>query len=179
VVARHARGALTAFACAAAWGCTRLTEDALPPGSRFPVAARSTARAQIVWVMRPADYLTCQTAANGIREFQRGAGAGVPLTVLYVGPHAPWLSEFLARQRITATVVTIEEDAFRRAFHRTPDTWLYLLSHGVVRSVLPGRGYVRPARRWAPLVHTVNLRQPGPVRPAAGAAVHPFQGARP
>jgi hypothetical protein len=175
MVARHARR-LTALAWLAACGCARLPEDALTPGTRFPIAAQTQAPAQVVWVVRPADYLTCQTAADGIRELQRKAGPGVPLTVLYVGPHAPWFEEFLRRQRISATVETVSEDGFRRAFHRTPGPWLYLLSHGVVRGVQPGRGYVRPAARWAGLIQAAGARQPDDALPAAGAAVHSSQG---
>jgi hypothetical protein len=176
MVARKA-GGLTALACLAAWGCTRLAEGALPLGSRFPLAGVASGT-QVVWVMRPDDYLTCQTAAGGIRELQRRAGHGVPLTVLYVGPHPAWLAEFLARQRIAATVVTIEETRFRRVFGREPRPWLYLLSHGMVRSVLPGRGYVRPAASWGALLAAADARRETGAQ-AAGPVRNPNRGARP
>ena len=159
---------VTAFAWLAAWGCGRLPDDALAVGSRFPLAA-FTAPAEVVWVVRPDDYLACQTAAGGIREIQRRAGPGMPLTVLYVGPHASWLDEFLRRQRIAATIVPMKEDHFRRAFHRNPGPWLYLLSHGVVRGVLPGRGEVSPAKRWGELIDAASVQQ---------RVVNPSQGAK-
>src|SRR5215218_8562004 len=117
MVARNA-GRLTPLALLAALGCARLPQDALEPGQRFPLGVQAAARFQVAWVVRPDDYLTCQNAAAGLREFQREAGPVVPLTVLYVGPHPVWLQEFLARQRITATLVQVDEDRFRRAFKR-------------------------------------------------------------
>jgi hypothetical protein len=77
-----------------------------------------------------------------------------------VGPHASWLREFLGRQRIDATVIPVDEGGFRRAFHRKPGPWLYLLRHGVVRGVLPGVGYVRPAGPWGELIDAANVRHP-------------------
>jgi hypothetical protein len=160
---------VAAVAWLAVWGCGPLPDDPLPVGSRFPLAVAGTA-AEVVWVVRPDDYLTCQTAAGGLRELQRQVGSSVPLTVVYVGPHASWLEEFLHRQRIAATIVPMDEGRFRRAFHRNPGPWLYLLSDGVVRGVLPGGGEVRPAKRWSELINAARGRQ---------RVVNPSQGARP
>ncbi|HEX9937778.1 MAG TPA: hypothetical protein VGB15_11670 [Longimicrobium sp.] len=172
--ARQARR-LTALAWLAAWGCGRLPGDALPVGSRFPLAS-APAAAQVVWVVRPEDWITCQSAAGGIRELQRRTGPGLPLTVVYVGPHESWLSEFLRRQRIAAAIVSMDERRFRRVFRREPAPWLYLLDDGVVRGVLPAGGEIRPARRWAALIPSGTGRQ-GQLPPTAGAAVNPSQGA--
>lgn len=173
-MAARAAQALTAAAVFLA-ACARLPDDALAPGTRFPVAAVASAPAQVVWVVRPADYLVCQTAAGEIRELQRQAGPSVPFTVLYVGPHAGWLEEFLARQRIRATVTVIGEDAFRRAFRRAPGPWLYLLRRGVVRGVLPGTGYLRPTQSWGELIRAETSE----TQRAAGAAVRSSEGAQP
>ncbi len=171
----RAAQALTAAALFLA-ACARLPDDALAPGARFPVAAVADAPAQVVWVVRPEDYLTCQTAAGEIRELQRQAGPRVPFTVLYVGPHGSWLEQFLARQRIRATVTVIGDDAFRRAFRRAPGPWLYLLRRGVVRGVLPGAGYLRPAQSWGEMIRADT--RDDTVR-AAGAAAHSSEGAQP
>jgi hypothetical protein len=175
MVARHA--ALTALACVAA--CARPTGDALPAGTLFPAGvAASGAPVQVVWVLRPDDYLTCQTAAPGLRDLQRATGAGVPLTIVYVGPHADWLREFLGRQRLQATVRRMDDEAFRRSFHRSPMPWLYLLDGGVVRSVLPGRGDVKPARSWPGLIRAALARQLDHGRAAGAAANSSLEGAR-
>ena len=170
MVTRKANG-LRVLAVLAAWGCSRLSQDALEPGQRFPLGGEAAARFQVAWVVRPDDYLTCQNAAAGLREFQRETGGSVPLTVLYVGPHPVWLQEFLARQRIAATVVQIDENHFQRAFERRPGPWMYLLSRGVVRDVLPGVGYVRPITRWRGLIGASGAR-PDHAPAAAGAAEH-------
>lgn len=154
-------------------GCGRTSEAALPLGARFPLVA-ADAPVQVVWVVRPEDYLTCQTAAGGLREFQRKVDPGVPLTVLYTGPHASWLDEFLRQQRITATILAIREADFRRAFARKPGPWLYFVRGGVVQGVLPGGGYVRPATSWSALVDGAGVRRAGEGS-VAGAALHNFK----
>ena len=135
---------LTAAALVAAAACGGPRMDALPPGADFPAEARAAgaAGAELVWVVRPEDYLTCRTAADGVRRIQRAAGGRVPLTVVAVGPHDEWVRAFLRRQRIRAQVVAMDEDGYVERFGRRPGPWLYLLRDGKVQAVTAANGAV-------------------------------------
>lgn len=151
----RAAGAACVFAVAA---CARGSGGAVPIGDRFPMAAPdgSSPRTRVVWVLRPDDYLTCQTAANGVRRLQRRYGAALPVAVISVGPHPEWLRGFLGRQRIDAPVTRLDEDEFRRRFGREPAPWLYLVRDGRVFDVVPGRGEVYPAARWSMVIDSME-----------------------
>ncbi|SOD02474.1 hypothetical protein SAMN05216486_10382 [bacterium JGI 053] len=166
------RRAVGVLCVASAVACAVPSADAVPPGERFPLTRGNAPPAplEIVWVLRPDDYLTCQNAADGVRRLQRGYGRALPVTVLAIGPHPEWLREFLRRQRIDAEVTILAESEFRRRFQRQPAPWLYLLRGGRVFDVLPGLGSVYPAARWGPVIdsmRTLGMRR-GPEGRGAG-----------
>lgn len=173
MVAGHAaaltRRAVGVVCVAASAACAVSSADAVPLGDRFPLISGDSPAAplEIVWVLRPDDYLTCQNAANGVRRLQRSHGRALPVRVLAIGPHPEWLREFLRRQRIDAEVTVLAESEFRRRFQRQPAPWLYLLRAGRVFDVIPGRGSVYPAARWGPAID--SMRTLGLLRDKVGA----------
>lgn len=155
-------GALTrraAVALCLAAGCAPRSRESVPVGERFPLGGEDgpAVRTRVVWVLRPDDYLTCQTAANGVRRLQARYGATVPVSVLAVGAHPEWLRGFLRRQRIEAPVTVLGEREFRRRFRRLPAPWLYLLRDGKVADVVPGVGDVYPAARWGVTIDSMEM----------------------
>lgn len=152
---RRAAGVL----CVAASACAASSSDAVPMGERFPLTRTPDAPIEIVWVLRPDDYLTCQTAADGVRRLQRKYGAALPVSVVGVGPHPEWLRGFLRRQRVDARVTSFTEQEFRRRFQRRPAPWIYLLRDGRVFDVVPGRGAVYPAARWGPMIDSLRTAE--------------------
>ncbi|HEV7591293.1 MAG TPA: hypothetical protein VGO40_24485 [Longimicrobium sp.] len=112
------RRVAAALGVAAAASCAA-SADAVPRGERFPLGS-GAAPMEIVWVLRPDDYLTCQTAADGVRRLQRQYGGALPVSVVGVGAHPEWLRGFLRRQRIEAGITSLSERDFRRRFRRQP-----------------------------------------------------------
>jgi len=151
MVTRTARGALILALLLGGGGCgDPRAADPLPVGREFPGFARSWAPWEVVWVIRPEDFLTCQTVARGVRAFQRAPGVPVPVTVVYVGDsHADWVRDFLRRQRIQATVRTASERQFADWFGQPAAPRVYLLRRGRVADQVSARDdRVHLARRW-------------------------------
>ena len=157
---------MAALSLLAVLGCARKS-TALDRGERVPALALGATAAPVgvVWVLRPDDFLTCQTAADGVRQLQQRFGASLPIRVVHVGPHPAWVRGFLRRQRIEADVTPMTERVFRKQFHRAPAAWLYLVRRGVVVDVLPGRGQVHPETRWPAEIGVAQ----GHARPGGGA----------
>jgi len=152
MVARTARGALILAVLLAGGGCgERQAADPPPVRGAFPSFARAWAPWEAVWVIRPEDFLACQTAAKGVRAFQRAPGAPVPLTVVYVGEsHTEWVHAFLRRQRIRATVRTASERQFAEWLGQPATPRVYLLRRGQVADQVSARDdTIHLARRWA------------------------------
>lgn len=138
-------------------------------GDPFPLVADPAGALRVAWVLRPDDYLTCQTAADGVRRLQRRHGDALPVTVVSVGAHPEWLRGFLRRQRIEASLVSLSERDYRRRFGGPAAPRLYLLRGGTVLDIAPGRGVVYPAARWGASIDSVlgsGARAKGRVGPS-------------
>ena len=118
--------------------CGRTAGDPLQPGDTFPAIAGvpEGKGLRVVWVLRPEDYLKCTTGADQVRRFQRRYGAGVPLTVLYVGEHPEWGRAFLTRHRVNAFMIVVDRDRFESTFGGRPGSGVHLVEGARVRKVV-------------------------------------------
>jgi hypothetical protein len=133
--------------------CAGADADQVVPGAAFPALDGVAAPPlRVVWVVRPEDYLTCRTAAEGVRQLQQRFGSVLPVQIIYVGHRPEWLEAFARRQRIDAAVFTTDDRTFRRSFGTNAAPLLYLVAEGVLVDRLPATGEVAPAERWEALI---------------------------
>jgi hypothetical protein len=147
-------GALIRFGCTVAGiavleSCAPGGDNPLPPGLSLPPTLLSQAApVQIVWVLRPEDYLTCQNAAHAVRILQRHYREALTVSVIYNGPRPEWVVEFLRQQRITAEFAPLGRREFHAVFGRRPPPAIYLVHRARVVDVLPGTGSPRVLDTW-------------------------------
>lgn len=136
--ARLNRSCASLLALALIWGCGEAAPDLHRVGERLPDGLGQAVEngADVVWVLRPEDYLTCQTAADAIRRAQRLHGSALEITVISVGSRPEWVRAFLVRQRIDAEVRPVPHEEFVALFGYPPAATLYLTRDGVIRHAL-------------------------------------------
>jgi len=123
----------------------------LPPGTRAAFPGVEPRSWSLLWVVPAADFRVCAPAAAGLRRMQAEGGAP-PLTVVFVGPHAEWMSAYLRSQRVRAAIVTLTPSQFRAHLGARPFYSLYRLRDGRVADVLapnPTPAWEARLRAWA------------------------------
>lgn len=130
------RSAWLAAACLlASTACRAPAGPAVETGGTFPLVRglELGGAPHLVWVLRPEDYLRCTTLAREIRQLQSRYTSGLPLTIVYVGEHPEWVPGFVRRQRLDATLVTLDRGTYESVFGRRPGPWMHVLEGRRVR----------------------------------------------
>jgi hypothetical protein len=157
-------GALIGFGCMVAGvtvleSCTPASDNPLPPDLALPpTLLTQAAPVQIVWVLRPEDYLTCQNAAQAVRILQRHYGEALAVSVIYSGPRPEWVVEFLRQQRIAAEFTPLGRREFYTVFGRRPPPAIYLVDGTRVVDVLPGTGSPGVLDTWTSRIDEMVAR---------------------
>jgi hypothetical protein len=125
---RHAAQLTAVLACVA---CA-MPARPLATGTLVHDAPRSGLA--LVWVVPADEFRTCGPVATELRR--AGASAGIPLVVVFVGPHPEWMVAYLRAQRLHPVFVAMRARDFQQRFAVTPVHAVYLVRSGRVHAAL-------------------------------------------
>jgi hypothetical protein len=95
-------------------------------GVASPVEATEPTVPVVRWVLLPADFVSCRTAASVLRHLRREFGDRVQVVAYAVDVDAGDVRGLLRTERLDVPLVTATARQYRAAFHRRPETGIYL-----------------------------------------------------